>query len=355
MYSASALSDPELTAALALTDTTDKNADDDTDGHMDGQNVGAMASASAIQEHALDLENEASERMASPEEIAPDADAVANAAHEDASSQPSDTNSTAPVETAAKITAIGAMYFVEVMYAIGKIGLLVFVLTCFCSLPKYRRRALARQSRELQAKTYTRIKAIWRMVFVNGSILTRIPASFGIQYPEIITEWLRWMALPVLEVSLSMGTECVYPGANFYWRLISTTAMPLIMIGALGVYLRFAHARELKEMVAWACSWMLMISYLFLPSCANVIFSTFSCEDFEDGSRSLRLDHSISCLDDAYTRMMIYSSFVGVIWMSVPFVYGFILFRSFYGKDTDHEDPKSKPFGFLFSSYRKGA
>ena len=50
---------------------------------------------------------------------------MANAAHEDASSQPSDTNSTAPVETAAKIAAIGAMYFVEIVYAIGLLALAV--------------------------------------------------------------------------------------------------------------------------------------------------------------------------------------------------------------------------------------
>ena len=85
-----------------------------------------------------------------------------------------------------------------------------------------------------------------------------------------------------------------------------------------------------------------MISYIFLPSCANVIFSTFSCEDFEDGSRSLRLDHSISCLDDAHKMMTIYSAFMGVSWMSVPFIYAFILFRSFYGKDTDRKDPEHK-------------
>ena len=98
--------------------TADQTADDDgTDGkHIDG----AMASAVELQEYAL-----ASERTAAPEEITSDADAVGNAAHEDASSQPSDTNSTAPLETAAEITAIGAMYFVEIVYAIGLLALAV--------------------------------------------------------------------------------------------------------------------------------------------------------------------------------------------------------------------------------------
>lgn len=122
MYSARAISGPEATAALALMETADKTANDDgTDArHIDGQKVGAMISAVELQEHAL-----ASERTASPEELACDADAVANAAHEDASSQPSDTNSTAPLETAAEITAIGAMYFVEIVYAIGLLALAV--------------------------------------------------------------------------------------------------------------------------------------------------------------------------------------------------------------------------------------
>ena len=40
--------------------------------------------------------------------------------------------------------------------------------------------------------------------------------------------------------------------------------------------------------------------------------------------------------------------------LSVPFIYGSILFRSFYGKETNHKDAKYKPFDFLFSSYRKG-
>ena len=97
----------------------DKTTDDDgTDGrHIDG----AVTSAVELQEHTLASE--------SPEELASDADAVANAAHEDASSQPSDTNSTAPVETAAKITAIGAMYFLEIMYAIGLLALAVRILS----------------------------------------------------------------------------------------------------------------------------------------------------------------------------------------------------------------------------------
>ena len=135
--------------------------------------------------------------------------------------------------------------------ALGVVFVLLLAFTCFFSLPK---NVSELHTLVTKTKKSKRIKATGRMVFVNMSIATRIPASFGIQYPDIFTEWLRWMALPVLEFSFSIGTECIHPGANFYWRLILTTAMPLIMISALGLYLWVAHVRKLKEMVAWAGS-----------------------------------------------------------------------------------------------------
>ena len=37
------------------------------------------------------------------------------------------------------------------------------------------------------------------------------------------------------------------------------------------------------------------ISYTMLPPSLNLVFSIFSCLEFEDGSKTLRADHMLSC------------------------------------------------------------
>ena len=68
----------------------------------------------------------------------------------------------------------------------------------------------------------------------------------------------------------------------------------------------------------------------------------------------MRIDHSLSCLDDLWQTMAVYSGAMAVIWFTIPLTYGAILFRNFHRTKIkiNQDEKKYDWFRFLFESYR---
>lgn len=115
---------------------------------------------------------------------------------------------------------------------------------------------------------------------------------------------LSWLALPALNLSFSMGLECYYSGSNHYLRTVLTTAGPLAFMLLVTLFFMLRPRSNRSD----AASTILLLMYMVLPSAISTAFSTLPCDSFEDGTESLRIDHSITCLDSTYTWMSTYST-----------------------------------------------
>jgi len=84
----------------------------------------------------------------------------------------------------------------------------------------------------------------------------------------------------------------------------------------------FDCALALKDSTGLA----LLVVYGMLPVTSATIFSTFGCEDFDDGSSLLRTDYSVSCLDADYAFFKLYALIMVFVWpVGVPALFACIL------------------------------
>ena len=102
---------------------------------------------------------------------------------------------------------------------------------------------------------------------------------FPFSYPDIFLGFLAWLSLPV-DLSLSLGMECIDDRVSFYVRLVTTTTVPLL-VNAL--VLGHGMAQQEPKKRARAFLIVSLIVYLLVPGTSTVIFRTFDCERFDDG------------------------------------------------------------------------
>ena len=191
--------------------------------------------------------------------------------------------------------------------------------------------------RYFNKREQTHIKTVAKISFVAGQTLVKLPVTFGIQFPPVVSlpgenrnqkntmtrelihapvihtrtpqfhSFLKMLSIPVFEFSLSMGAECVFPMwlANHFFRTATTTTVPVLimvflatrakLIDRRALHLVGEEPKALQKKKAALYEWTLVISYTMLPPSLNLVFSIFSCLGFEDGSKTLRADHLLSC------------------------------------------------------------
>ena len=103
---------------------------------------------------------------------------------------------------------------------------------------------------------------------------------------------------------------------TFHHKLYSRTLVPLAVLLALYLFARFCSrvaqrlrdkegaakgsrdweaARKWEGFGSSAIALALFIIFLLYPSTSSMIFSTFICEDIDDGQSYLRADYAINC------------------------------------------------------------
>ena len=69
------------------------------------------------------------------------------------------------------------------------------------------------------------------------------------------------------------------------------------------------------------------ILFFVYPGCSQIIFSTWDCEEFDDGTTFLRADYSIDCESTNHTFMKVYAMVMLFIYpVGVPLIYALAVF-----------------------------
>ena len=96
-----------------------------------------------------------------------------------------------------------------------------------------------------------RIKRLWsrvpldklKILVVMWQILTVFPSIAAVDFPPVYSRFLSWIDVVNFDLGNFFSASCVFPGLNFYQRLLVTTLTPLALVGVLVVTYHIAKRR----------------------------------------------------------------------------------------------------------------
>jgi len=159
-----------------------------------------------------------------------------------------------------------------------------------------------------------KIKIIISMMQVQEGLVP----TFDITLPDMFMNFLATISIWQFNVPL----DCFFP-VNFHHTLIYRTSTPLVAIVVLAIVM--VLARSLRDKML---NWIFFIIFLFYPGCSAIIFRSFSCRLFDDGSRYLKTDLTINCDSEMHQNVLVYSVIMFFIWpVGVPTLYGVMVWK----------------------------
>ena len=96
-----------------------------------------------------------------------------------------------------------------------------------------------------------RIKRLWsrlpldklKILVVVWQILTAFPSIAAVNFPPVYSQFLSWIDVINFDLANVFSASCVFPGLNFYQRLLVTTLGPIALFGVLVVTYQLAKGR----------------------------------------------------------------------------------------------------------------
>ncbi|CAN0512970.1 unnamed protein product, partial [Scytosiphon promiscuus] len=120
---------------------------------------------------------------------------------------------------------------------------------------------------------------------------------------------------------------------DFYYSLLVSTIGPLVAAGLV----LLSRAATLRRCPAGDqdrrskterrhASAMFWISFLVYSTSSATIFQTFACDDLDDGTSFLRVDHSVQCYTPKHEGFMWYAGVMSIVYpFGIPFCYALSL------------------------------
>ncbi|CAN0338896.1 unnamed protein product [Ascophyllum nodosum] len=192
-----------------------------------------------------------------------------------------------------------------------------------------------------------RIKRLWsrvpldklKILVVMWQILTVFPSIAAVEFPPVYSRFLSWIDVVNFDLGNVFSASCVFPGLNFYQRLLITTLTPLALVGVLVMTYHIAKRRAgigmsgvVERRAAWSRHMAagLLLTFLVFTSASTVVFKTFGCEnDAVAGKSYLRADYSLSCKTKTHIHYRIYAGFMLLVYpIGIPLLYAFILWKN---------------------------
>ena len=172
-------------------------------------------------------------------------------------------------------------------------------------------------------------------MFVFLQIISAIPIIFDVNFPAPLNQLLIFLGFPALDIDIATFVGCIDYSADYYDQIVATSILPLGLILVIGAVYAAAEklagegngdaATRLRNQCA---SVSVLLVYVVLPVASRIIFGCFSCEDFDDGSRLLVADYSLSCKTSVHGIMVIFSIIMVVVWpFGVPLVFTLLLLK----------------------------
>jgi len=237
-------------------------------------------------------------------------------------------------------------------------------------------------------KRVRRFRSLWQSAGMRCKLkmmvglfqcISAVPTVFNVNTPPGLEDFTRW--LDIIEFPSDFGIQTFIPPTCFgtYRRRLLIGALwpiALMLLVAAGfICLELSREKWKKRHVLdlqrgsysvaliglqRSVPFVLVVTFLLVPSTATLIFKTFLCDRFQydadDTRRYMHDDLSISCDSEEYTET--YSVAIGMIalWpIGVPVFYAVLLWASRDALLTDTPTPLSRATAFLSGDYDAAA
>ena len=186
-----------------------------------------------------------------------------------------------------------------------------------------------------------------KIVIVVWQIITQFSFVANVVYPGVYQDFLN--GVDFFNFDLTWVTGCVFQ-IDFHDKLLVSTIGPLVILVCLSltyclgltVHKNKQVSRELVKKNHLSA--MLFLTFIVYSSVSSVLFQTFACEDFEDGSNYLRADYRIECDSEKHGEMQIYAWVMICLYtIGIPVWYTYLMFN---------RDMKSSSAKSLWESYK---
>jgi hypothetical protein len=125
-------------------------------------------------------------------------------------------------------------------------------------------------------------------------IVAMLGFSLDMKFPENFNETTSLMSLANVDVITVLPFGC-YVRTNHHDKLMLYTLLPAFASAVLLLIFFALKRTRHKSISGGAFSAFLNMNSFILPMLTSLIFSTFPCTTFDDGSRLLMADLSIDC------------------------------------------------------------
>ncbi|GMI23025.1 hypothetical protein TeGR_g4447 [Tetraparma gracilis] len=160
------------------------------------------------------------------------------------------------------------------------------------------------------------LKTGLKILFVSTQILAALPSIVpAIELPENYKEAMESVQVFNLNPFTLVGVGCYNSGWNLNWMLLSTTALPLVLCGAL-------VAKKKKDAA-------IAVTFLVLPTVTTNIFKIFPCDELDGGKTYLHADYSLSCATGGHKAWVVYGAAMVLVWpIGVLGMYAVLLYKN---------------------------
>ena len=189
-------------------------------------------------------------------------------------------------------------------------------------------------------------------------IATRIESVFKVSMPASVAALLDVFDVLNLSIdALGLPLGCMRLG-SFFDQLLFLVLAPCVL-GILVLACSMAtevltkrKAASLKAGLIRALPYLLYLAFCAFPLVSSRAFQAFDCEEFDDGTRFLRVDYSLDCDDNEYGRV-VYLAWVAISLypIGIPLLYLALLLSARKAILTEQPTALSRSLTFLYQDY----
>eukprot|EP00752_Nemacystus_decipiens_P013054 g11547.t1 len=172
-----------------------------------------------------------------------------------------------------------------------------------------------------------------KIVIVAWQILTQFTALAGVTYPHYYQTFLDGLNVFNFDLSWILSAGCIVD-MDFHDRLLMSTIGPIVAVIFLGctytaaVRIHGGAIETLQNVRHKHVSLVLLLTFFVYSSVSSALFSTFACEELDDGKDYLRSDYRIECDSPRHRGFKVYAGFMIVVYtVGIPAFYACLLFK----------------------------
>jgi len=173
-----------------------------------------------------------------------------------------------------------------------------------------------------------------KIAFVFFQVILLFQEVYIINYPSPYIDFLSFFSFIELDLFSVAKMECAISG-GFFSKLIFSTCIPIgisffLFVGWIFSSFKFEReTRQFKIIENTLINLFIIMTYVLFPSLCATIFSSFICEEFDDGSSFLRADYSVDCDSSEYSSIFGLAAMMILVYpIGIPSMYLLMLWRN---------------------------